>query len=116
MITLYTRKELIPKDIKYIRLNDTFFKGVTLQDNSITKIVLNTIDRAVYSSPTTFIGRDKNLGAMFKDNLSTGTKILLNIYSNPKICFDLAECGPNCLQLLIKLSPQTTEHVLLSHP
>lgn len=48
-----------------------------------------------------FIGRDKSLGALFTDNLSTGTKTLLNISQHRDLCFDTIECGNNALTLLM---------------
>jgi hypothetical protein len=116
MITIYTRRELIPADMEYIRYNDIFFKGVSLPDDNITNIILTTIDKAHYNSPETFIGRDKSLGALNKEHLSTGAKTLLNIYTNPNICFDVLECGADCLRLLIDLSLDITGTIFMETP
>ncbi len=36
----------------------------------------------------------------FNNCLSTGSKILLNIYRYPELCFNVMECGDNALELL----------------
>lgn len=70
------------------------------------------IDQAEYCSEKTFIGRDKSLGALFTDNLSTGTKTLLNISQHRDLCFDTIECGNNALTLLMGF----TEGQTVLHP
>lgn len=99
-LNIYRNIEDIPKNIKYIDYNDLFFESTQLNSDSLTSYILNTIDKATYNSPDTFIGRDKNLGALNKENLSTGCKTLLNIISNTDKCFNVAECGQNCLEML----------------
>ncbi len=102
-LNIYTRLEDIPGSIKLIRNNDSYFKQTILQDTPLVREVLKEIDKAEYSSPLYFIGRDKNLGALNKSCLSTGCKTLLNIIQNPDTCFDVMECGPNALALLPKI-------------
>lgn len=99
-LAVFTDKSKIPKDIKFVNYNDIFFGEVLLNETELVKTVLEKVDRAIYHSPTSFIGRDKDLGALHKSYLSTGCKTLLNIISNPNICFDVCECGPNALTLL----------------
>ncbi len=36
----------------------------------------------------------------FNNCLSTGSKILLNLYRYPELCFNVMECGDNALELL----------------
>lgn len=68
--------------------NDTYFDGHTeLDPGSMCAGVLKVIDKAVYNSPATFIGRDPSLGALYKQHLSTGTKTLLNVLNHPDKCF-----------------------------
>ena len=102
-LTVYTDKTQIPKDMKFVNYNDKFFMRVALKDTESVRDILATIDKAEYHTQSTFIGRDKELGAMYKENLSTGCKILLNITMNPDICFDVIECGPNALEYLAKI-------------
>lgn len=99
-LKVYTNREQIPVGTEYVNYNDKFFQSILLQNTDKTKVILSKIDEAQYNSDLTFIGRDKELGALNKENLSTGCKTLLNILSNPEICFDVVECGPNALELL----------------
>lgn len=99
-LNIYTNKADIPSNIDFIDYNDIFFNGELLKNTELTKFILNKIDKAAYNSPTTFIGRDPDLGTIYKEHLSTGCKTLLNIVNNPDKCFDVIECGPNALKLL----------------
>lgn len=93
------------KDInRVVDYNDIYFNKIRLENNSITTKIMEEIDKAHYSSESTFIGRDKSLGALNKNLLSTGCKTLLNIAYNPNVCFSVAECGPNALYALSKLN------------
>ena len=99
-LNIYTKLEDLPDTMEFINYNDIFFNGELLHDNAITKKILKDIDKAIYNSATTFIGRDKSLGAIYNEHLSTGCKTLLNIANNPDKCFDVFECGPNALEEL----------------
>lgn len=99
-LRIYTDKKEVPANTEVIGYNDKFFDGVLLSNDEISSIVMNKIDHATYNSPTTFIGRDKSLGALNKEHLSTGCKTLLNIITNPDKCFDVVECGQNALALI----------------
>ena len=99
-LRIYTDKKEIPPNIKFVDYNDMFFNGGILQSDKISKLVMQKIDGAEYGTENTFIGRDKSLGKLNKEHLSTGCKTLLNIVANPDKCFDVIECGPNALQLL----------------
>lgn len=82
--------------------NDTYFDGHTeLDSGDICAGVLKVIDKAVYNSPATFIGRDTSLGALYKQHLSTGTKTLLNVLSHPDKCFSTIECGYNAISYML---------------
>ena len=101
-LTIYTDIkdiEKVGKDL--ILINDLFFDSDTnLNDSELTDKILITIDKASYNSELTFIGRTKELGALNKNMLSTGTKTLLNIIHHPDKCFSVCECGNNVLSLL----------------
>lgn len=66
--------------------------------------ILKVIDKAVYNSPATFIGRDPSLGALYKQHLSTGTKTLLNVLSHPDKCFSTIECGYNAISYMLNFN------------
>lgn len=101
-LKVYTNREDVKKaGLDLIDINDSYFDIETsLVDSSLTNKILETIDKAKYNSPLTFIGRTKELGALNKSNLSTGSKTLLNIVSSPSKCFNVCECGDNALSLL----------------
>ena len=104
-LNVYRSKENIPKGMQVIDVNDTFFNAFTeLSRTPLVEEILLSIDKAVYTSPLTFEGRTKTLGNLNKSFLSTGTKTLLNIISNPNICFDVCECGNNVLYFLSKIA------------
>ncbi len=112
-LKVYTHKSEIPSHIKYINYNDKFFSSVELKDSNLIRNILDKIDKATYNSKDTFIGRDKALGALNKNLLSTGCKTILNIASNPEICFDVIECGQNAIKCLTLL---TQGHILWTLP
>lgn len=112
-LTIYTQKEDIPSNIKFINYNDKFFGSVQLSNDKLCQKIMNAVDNAQYSSPNTFIGRDKELGELNKEHLSTGCKTLLNIVNNPDMCFDVVECGQNALSLLCEIKEG---HILWETP
>lgn len=82
--------------------NDTYFDGHTeLDSGDMCAGILKVIDKAVYNSPATFIGRDPSLGALYKQHLSTGTKTLLNVLNHPDKCFSTIECGYNAISYML---------------
>lgn len=100
-LTIITDKnQLNTSNLKFVDYNDIYFNSVQLQNNETTEKILQHIDKAHYLSENTFLGRDKELGALNKTLLSTGCKTLLNILYNPDTCFSVAECGPNALESL----------------
>lgn len=103
-LTVYRDRNLVPSGVRIVDTNDSFFDARTnLRNTTLEKEILKTIDKAECSSPLTFIGRDKRLGSLNKSCLSTGSKTLLNIISNPDVCFDVCECGNNALKFLPKM-------------
>lgn len=100
-LRIITNADELNKDTsKFVDYNDIYFQSITLKNDEITNKILQYIDKAHYSSENTFIGRDIALGALNKTLLSTGCKTLINIAYNPKVCFSVAECGPNALEAL----------------
>lgn len=100
-LNIYTDKNLVPKDKKIIDFNDSFFDVFTTISNyDLVRSILYKVDKAEYHSSKTFIGRTKELGALNKSMLSTGTKTLLNIIEHPDKCFNTIECGSNALSFI----------------
>lgn len=104
-LIIYSYEHKPPKDTNIINFNDAYFDAETILNNTdIENTILSVIDKAKYSSPTSFYGRTTDKVAIVKDNLSTGAKTLLNVINHPDECFDLCECGRNVLEIL----PQIT--------
>lgn len=101
-LVVYTNKKDVEDSGRdLVMINDLFFDFETvLDDSDLVRLILSTIDKASYNSSLTFIGRTKELGALNKNMLSTGTKTLLNIIQHPNKCFSVCECGNNVLSLL----------------
>ena len=84
-----------------ITQNDVYFNGaVELTGSKLEAVILHHIDRARYCSSRSFYGISSDTVPVDKNQLSTGTKTLLNVLSSPALCFDLRECGDNALELL----------------
>jgi hypothetical protein len=119
-LTIYTSLDAVPASLRVIEVNDVFFNGGTkLMNTPETAMILERVDKAKRVSDTTFIGRDVNLGALYKKNLSTGAKTLLNItqYADKDgFCFSTRECGINALVLLIELSSHVNSSVFWEFP
>lgn len=82
--------------------NNGFFDSRTsILNDDISRDVLSTVERGIFSTSTTFISRDGF--ELDKSCLSTGTKTLLNIIQHPDICFDFSECGINALQFIPRI-------------
>lgn len=99
-LRVYARREDIPVGMEVVEVSDLFFDSYELKDDALTRKILMEVDRAIYASPCTFIGRDKELGPLDKSRLSTGCKTLLNVVYHPDICFNVLLCGQNALELL----------------
>ena len=94
MLKIYRTCDEVPKGIRIVRDNDTYFNYHTvLQNNAFTREILYTINKAQYVSEFTVLGRTKALGSLSKQVLSTGTKTILNIWDMPCLVY----CGaPDC--------------------
>ena len=104
MLQFYDSTQDIPNGVKVIKVNDSFFNAHTmLRDDETTKRIIQVIDKAERTSDKTFKGRSNHFGDLDRQYLSTGTKTLLNILQNPNICFNVAECGSNALEILFTL-------------
>ena len=101
-LKVYLSKEEIPNGISVITKNDDYFDVNTLLDAS-DNFILQNIDGAVYNSENTFIGRDSSLGALYRENLSSGCKTALNVIHNTDKCFSTIECGNNASDVILQL-------------
>lgn len=112
-VNVYLYKNDVPKDIKIVRNNDSFFQKVQLVNDETTRKLLNLIDKAEFGNETMIISRSKKMGMIYKEYLSTGCKTLLNAYYFPEICFDMVECGRNVKYLIPLLK---SGYLLLENP
>lgn len=113
-LRIYRSVDEVPEGIRVVMNNNLFFDARTLiRNDALVLDILKSIDKAVYNSELTFIGRTLELGALSKSMLSTGTKTLLNIISYPDKCFNVVECGNNALKFIPKLKQG---HILWEMP
>lgn len=104
-LIIYINEEDIPRDTKVCMFNDRYFNGNTLLSGSEDcKAALWAIDKAVYNSESTFIGRNPSIGALYREYLSTGCKTVINIIQHPDICFTARECGQNAKEFILTLT------------
>lgn len=100
-LTIYSDKHKPPRDIKVITQNDVYFNGsVELMNSEIEAKILGSVDGVRYCSNRSFYGTSSDTVPVDKNQLSTGSKTLLNILNNSELCFDLCECGDNALELI----------------
>ncbi len=107
---IYRKKEEVPEGIKIVDGNDAYFDMLSIIPNTkLSQFFLEEIDHATYYSELAFKSQNPKFGNLKKENLSTGTKTLLNILNHPNVCFNVVECGGNVKDLF----PMITEgHIL----
>ena len=103
MITVYKKKEDIPKNSKLVELNDIYFNRNTSQKlDSQAKKIINEIDGAALCEKYKIVSKFQK-EVLNIDRLSTGCKTALNIYYNPEIVFSIKECGDNAIDVIYDL-------------
>ena len=103
MITVYKKKEDIPKNSKLVELNDIYFNRNTSQKlDSQAKKIINEIDGATLCEKYKIVSKFQK-EVLNIDRLSTGCKTALNIYYNPEIVFSIKECGDNAIDVIYDL-------------
>ncbi len=106
-LNVYTRREEIPKGMKCIDINDSYFNINTLLSNEknmeLIRDILSDIDKAKFATENSFYGRTNDKIAILKEFLSTGSKTLINIIGHPDVCFNVIECGNNALEFLTRI-------------
>lgn len=100
MITVFKNRKIINR---MVLINDAFFNKYTVDMlDEHAKGIVSAIDGAKlvnkYKMKSRFDGT-----LLSTDKLSTGCKTVLNIFYNPKIVFDIRECGDNALDLIYSL-------------
>ena len=98
MLTIYSNQDLVNRE-NLIISNDAAFNVIgRIPDNDIARRLISEIEHGKYLSDTGFITRNGTIAS--KNDLSTGTKTILNILTMPDKCISLAECGYNVLSFL----------------
>jgi hypothetical protein len=98
-LNVYLSKKNVPSNLELINVNDAFFNAnCNIPNNDMIKKAMLKVDKAQYIDGDKFLGRNESLGALNKENLSTGIKTLINIIENPDKCFNVIECGTNVQQ------------------
>lgn len=104
MIELYTHEIFLPKDRKFVELNDLYFDG-TINIGKITpeqKRIMYEIDKAIIvDSKTGLIKTPFGLASI--KQLSTGCKTFLNIIreEDEKTVFSLDGCSYNIIEMIL---------------
>jgi hypothetical protein len=99
MINIYTNLQNLPKGIKYINDNESYFVRNTVEDSIINREIIKTIDKGEYASQDRFIDR---LGtAVYIGCLSTSSKILINLCHNTSDVFNCDEMGRNAFEFAL---------------
>ena len=100
MITIYKKKENIPKNSKLVELNDIYFNRHTSQNLDLeAKHIITEIDGATLCEKYKIVSKFQK-EVLNIDRLSTGCKTALNIYYNPEIVFSIKECGDNAIDVI----------------
>lgn len=103
MITVYKKKEDIPKNCKLVELNDIYFNRHTSQKlDPQAKKIITEIDGATLCEKYKIVSKFQK-EVLNIDRLSTGCKTALNIYYNPEIVFSIKECGDNAIDVIYDL-------------
>ena len=99
LIILKSEEDAIKAGYDFVINNSWFFNHKTaLKDCDFVRSVLSKIDNASYAGAKVFKSRSGDI--LSSDCLSTGAKVLLNIFSHPDKCFSIIECGGNALEML----------------
>ena len=104
MLNIYFREKDVPEWMQLIKTNDAYFNANTVLTGTDDEArILMNVDNAVYNTPESFIGRDKDIGALYREYLSTGCKTALNILTHKNKCFSVVECGQNAKEEILLL-------------
>ena len=98
-LNVYLSRESVPEELTIIDANDDMF--IVIPQTDLARHIVKTIDSGTVTSEYTYMVDDMpHLGNLSASSLSTGSKTLINILSNPKVCYNVIECGMNALQMI----------------
>lgn len=101
MLTIYTDKESIPKDMKYIHDADACFMSIHYRQSYFVDRVLEDVEEGKYLNENGFISRDGFNVSIF--DLSTTSKALISL-EQINDCLNFSEVCFNGYHLLEELS------------
>jgi hypothetical protein len=101
MLTIYVEPDKMPKDKKFIFDVDEFFGICKLRNDAFTNRVLTELEQARYCDKDTFCDRFNRV--LYKNCLSTSSKILLATYYYPDMIFNAVELGSDGYELLLNI-------------
>jgi hypothetical protein len=88
------------------------YKDKWFSDNFVKRMIKEIDNSEVIDNN---IIKNDILGTFSPINLSTGVKTLILIYSNPKMIFNISNCGDNCIPLLFEITNNKDITVCLHH-
>ena len=94
MLRMFEHLGRAREPLTFIRDNEDFFMRVTINklDEKVNGLTRYT-DGATYVNEQLF--RDRYGAYVPWSGMSTGGKTVLNVFYNPELCFNTAECGEN---------------------
>ena len=99
MLNIYVGEENLPKDKELIIDIEKFFVSISLRDSDFVRNILKVIEQGKYVDTNVFSDRfERNL---WKDCLSTGSKLAIAIYLYPEYVYMCDEIGDNVLPLIL---------------
>ena len=95
----------LPKEYKYIKFNDAYFDKyyTDYEIDDTAKNIIKSIDNVEYTGNHRFKSKFEKDADIKLTELSTGCKTALNIYFNVDKMFNIAECGNNAFEEILKL-------------
>lgn len=101
-LQIYVDETTCPQDKKYVKDVDAFFDlEVKLRDTAFTRLVISKIEQGQYLNEFQYIDRFGT--ALYRENMSTTSKILLSVSEHPEYVFCGDELGLNGHALLFRL-------------
>ena len=112
MVNVYTNRKYLKDGEIYENKGDLYFGLFNKTLSSQEKMLIEKIENAVFLNDTD-IKTPYGVCSIF--DMSTGSKLLINVLQNPNTVFDVTECGRNVLEELFKQIDNTDTKIVLRH-